>query len=276
MLENFERKHDYLVCIDSDGCAMDTMNIKHFRAFGPELIKAFDLEEWEDELLERWNEENLFSRTRGMNRFLGAFSLLQYVNESKRHIPELEDLREWIENGEGLSNAALEARLDAAPSPMLEKVLQWSYNVNRAVSEIPEEENRPFEGVLEALQKVHGKADIAIVSSANPEAVEEEWTRCGLMDYVDVMCAQDVGTKAESISYLLEHGYEKDKVLKVGDAPGDLQAAETNGVYFYPILAGDEVASWQAFREKYFDIFMAGRYGEVQDEMIRRFDENLS
>lgn len=25
-----KKEHDYLICIDSDGCAMDTMNSKHF------------------------------------------------------------------------------------------------------------------------------------------------------------------------------------------------------------------------------------------------------
>ena len=26
IFDTFERKHDYLVCVDSDGCVMDTMN----------------------------------------------------------------------------------------------------------------------------------------------------------------------------------------------------------------------------------------------------------
>lgn len=276
MLDNFERKHDHLVCIDSDGCAMDTMNIKHFRAFGPELMKVFELEAWQDELLERWNKENLFSRTRGMNRFLGAYSLLSYVDKKLKPIPELHELKEWIDRAESLSNAGLQKELDRRPSAFLEKVMQWSNQVNQAVSEIPEEENIPFEGVRETLAMIHGEVDIAIVSSANPEAVEEEWNRCGLMEFVDVMCAQNVGTKAQSISYLLEHGYDRDKVIKIGDAPGDLEAAEKNGVFYYPILAGSEVHSWKEFKDKYFRIFMDGKYGECQDEMIRRFNDNLS
>lgn len=276
MLENFHRKHDYLVCIDSDGCAMDTMNIKHFRAFGPQMIKVFGLEEWQDELLERWNRENLFSFTRGMNRFLGCFSLLSYVHETYREIPGLADMQDWIENATSLSNAGLKQRLAEAPSELLEKALEWSNAVNKAVGEIPEEENVPFPGVLETLQKIHEVADIAIVSSANPEAVHEEWTRTGLMPYVDVVCAQNVGTKAQSIGYLLEHGYDKAKVIKIGDAPGDQDAAEQNHVFYYPILAGDEAACWKAFDEVYFDRFMAGTYGEVQEEMQKRFNDNLS
>ena len=40
---DFQREKDFLVCIDSDGCAMDTMNLKHYRAFGPELVNIFNL-----------------------------------------------------------------------------------------------------------------------------------------------------------------------------------------------------------------------------------------
>lgn len=34
-LENYEKKKEFLICVDSDGCAMDTMDLKHTRCFGP-------------------------------------------------------------------------------------------------------------------------------------------------------------------------------------------------------------------------------------------------
>ena len=40
-----KKEHDYLICIDSDGCAMDTMNSKHFYCFGPEWVKQYGLED---------------------------------------------------------------------------------------------------------------------------------------------------------------------------------------------------------------------------------------
>lgn len=46
-LQEFEKKHDYLICVDSDGCAMDTMDIKHFRCFGPCMVEEWGLEQWE-------------------------------------------------------------------------------------------------------------------------------------------------------------------------------------------------------------------------------------
>ena len=69
LFENFQRKKEYLICIDSDGCAMDTMDIKHFQCFGPCMVREWGLEQWEDALLERWNEVNLYSIT-GSRRWL--------------------------------------------------------------------------------------------------------------------------------------------------------------------------------------------------------------
>ena len=46
-LEQFTRKKDFLICVDSDGCAMDTMDIKHFRCFGPCLVEEWNLKDWE-------------------------------------------------------------------------------------------------------------------------------------------------------------------------------------------------------------------------------------
>ena len=37
-LTDFIRKRDFLVCMDSDGCVMDTVRIKHCSVFCPELI----------------------------------------------------------------------------------------------------------------------------------------------------------------------------------------------------------------------------------------------
>ena len=67
--ETFKRKHDFLVCVDSDGCAMDTMDIKHIRCFGPCMVAEWGLSEWEEPILARWNDINLYSMTRGINRF---------------------------------------------------------------------------------------------------------------------------------------------------------------------------------------------------------------
>ena len=40
---DFQKKSDCIVCIDSDGCAMDTMEVKHRTCFGPQWIKSGSL-----------------------------------------------------------------------------------------------------------------------------------------------------------------------------------------------------------------------------------------
>lgn len=49
-----ERKAEQkIVCIDSDGTALDTMNSKHIRCFGPCFVEAFGLQAHREELLRR-------------------------------------------------------------------------------------------------------------------------------------------------------------------------------------------------------------------------------
>ena len=65
-LNEYTKKKEFLVCVDSDGCAMDTMDIKHFRCFGPCMVAEWGLEEWKTPILDRWNEVNLYTMTRGI------------------------------------------------------------------------------------------------------------------------------------------------------------------------------------------------------------------
>ena len=69
IIEKYVKKKEYLVCVDSDGCAMDTMDVKHFRCFGPCMIREWKLEQWKEETEKRWNDVNLYTMTRGINRF---------------------------------------------------------------------------------------------------------------------------------------------------------------------------------------------------------------
>ena len=45
-LQTFKKRKEFLVCIDSDGCAIDSMNIKHINCFGPEMVGEWALDEW--------------------------------------------------------------------------------------------------------------------------------------------------------------------------------------------------------------------------------------
>ena len=45
MQTNVKRK-EYLICVDSDGCAMDTMDIKHIRCFGQCMVKEQKIDQF--------------------------------------------------------------------------------------------------------------------------------------------------------------------------------------------------------------------------------------
>ena len=276
-ITEYVKKHDYLVCVDSDGCAMDTMNIKHIRCFGPCMVDEWELEPWRDEILARWNDINLFTMTRGVNRFKGLAMSLSEISEKYRVIEGNDRLVHWAENSKELSNRALEAAISDDPDcEIYKKALSWSIAVNKAITELPEEEILPFPLAREALEFAHGRADVAIVSSANLDAVLEEWKKHGLLEHTDIVLAQNAGSKAACIAALLEKGYDRDKVLMCGDAPGDLAAAEKNGVFYFPILVNREKESWQEFIGASFEKLLVGEYGgEYQEKKKAEFLKNL-
>ena len=273
----FTKKRDFLVCVDSDGCAMDTMNIKHFKCFGPCMVEEWNLEENRDAILKRWNEINLYTITRGINRFKGLAMALCEINEKYTQIEDVDKLKAWTDVAPELSNNALEKIIaEEGSSIIFKKALSWSKKVNQAITALPDESKRPFLMVKEALMAAHEHADVAIVSSANLSAVLEEWQMHGLLDYVDVVMSQNDGSKAHCISELLKKGYNNTKVVMCGDAPGDLDAAEKNGVFFFPILVRQEMESWCEFIDQGLTRLLYDRYrGEFQKNKIIEFYINL-
>lgn len=279
IFDTFERKHDYLVCVDSDGCVMDTMNCKHFNCFGPCMVTEWCLEEWKDEILDRWNVINLFSMTRGINRFKGLAMALGEINEKYTKIVGVEALQYWADTAPALSNdGAAKAAAEAADPDtklVLTKALNWSKAVNAAIVELDESLKVPYNGAKEGLAAAHAFADVAMVSSANRDAVEVEWGKFGLLEHTDIVLAQDVGSKAACIREMLKFGYDPHKVVMVGDAPGDCDSAEKNGVYYYPILVNHEKESWDEAIAVGFGKLQSGQYAEYGAEKKQEFLRNL-
>ncbi len=272
----YTKRSDFLVCVDSDGCAMDTMDIKHIRCFGPCMAEEWGLEKWGSEILKRWNEINLYTMTRGINRYKGLSMALSEINEKYKVIEDIGILRKWVKESPELSNEALEREIMRNDSICLKKALSWSIKVNQSIERLAQEEKRPFEGVAEALSKAHRDADVAIVSSANLGAVLDEWDLYGLLEHTDVVLAQDAGSKAFCIGELMKRGYAPGHVLMCGDAPGDMDAAEKNGVLYYPILVHHKKESWEEFTREAFPKFLGETYkGAYQEEKKRQFLENL-
>ena len=279
IFDTFERKHDYLICVDSDGCVMDTMNCKHFHCFGPCMVAQWELEEWKDEILPRWNEINLFSMTRGINRFKGLAMALSEINEKYKPIVGIEALQHWADTAPALSNDALAKAEADATDPLeklvLQKALNWSKAVNAAIVDLDEALKVPYEGANEGLAAAHLFADVAMVSSANRDAVEEEWGKFGLLEHTDIVLAQDVGSKAACVKEMLKFGYDPNKVIMIGDAPGDCDAAEKNGVHYYPILVNHEKESWEEAISVAFPKLQCGTYEAYGKQKKLEFLHNL-
>ena len=279
IFDSFERKHDFLVCVDSDGCVMDTMNCKHFHCFGPCMVAEWQLEEWKEAILDRWNVINLFSMTRGINRFKGLAMALSEIDKQYKAIAGIEALVHWADTAPALSNDGVAKAIAEAADPVakqiFEKAISWSKAVNAAIVELDENLKVPYEGAKEGLTAAHSFADVAMVSSANRDAVEEEWGKFGLLEHTDIVLAQDVGSKAACIADMLKFGYDKDKVLMIGDAPGDSDAAEKNGVYYYPILVNHEKGSWEEAIALAFGKLRSGEYADYGCEKKQEFLRNL-
>jgi len=114
-----------------------------------------------------------------------------------------------------------------------------------------------------------------MVSSANRDAVEEEWGKFGLLEHTDIVLAQDIGSKAACIAEMLKFGYDLNNVVMVGDAPGDCDAAEKNNVHYYPILVNHEKESWDEAIANGFAQLQSGNYAPYGAEMKKKFLENL-
>ena len=279
IFDTFEKKHDFLVCVDSDGCVMDTMNCKHFHCFGPCMVIEWGLEAWKDAILHRWNVINLFSMTRGINRFKALAMALSEIHTTYTPIAGISALQHWADTAPALSNDGLSKAIAEATDPdaqaVLQKALTWSKAVNVAITQLDESLKVPYDGALEGLAAAHTFADVAMVSSANRDAVEEEWGKFGLLAHTDIVLAQDVGSKAACIQRMLQFGYEPSKVVMIGDAPGDSDAAEKNGVHYFPILVGHEQESWQEAVSIAFPNLQSGDFAAYGARKKQEFLENL-
>ena len=277
VFSNYKKTKKYLVCVDSDGCAIDSMDIKHYRCFGPCMVDEWNLLAWKEAILTRWNDINLYTKTRGINRFKGLSMALQEIDKQYVKIEDLATLVNWVETTNELSNNSLFKEIEKNPNNIsLQKALSWSNAVNENIKKLPEEEILPFEKVKEALCLAHIDADVAIVSSANLGAVLEEWKRHELLPHTDIVLAQNAGTKAFCIKELLKFGYDPNYVVMCGDALGDMDAAKKNNVNYFPILVRHEKESWEEFINNGFNKLKDGTFsGQYQEELINKFLKNL-
>ena len=219
-LTDFTKKREFLICMDSDGCVMDTVRIKHSTVMCPELIRVFALDDHADFITAAWDEINLHTITRGISRFESVRLVFDRLKNRGIEIPGSEDIAAWVDTATELSTASLQRELQKTGSLALRKLQEWNNACNRRIQAL-EPTFEPFPGVEESLRQLHAVADVAVVSAANESAIASEWKRYGLARHADVIFGQEVGSKANSIATMLACGYESRKVMMVGDAMGD-------------------------------------------------------
>ena len=273
----YRRRHDYLICMDSDGCAMNTMEIKHRKSLAPCMVYEWDLGEYRDAIMRRWREISLYSMDRGINRFEALAKILVDVNENYKRVEDLDSLLNWVKTSKELSTDSLRREVERTGSPALKKALEWSELVNGSLKMISEKNKKPFEGVREALEAAEQFADIVIVTAASGTEIVEEWGYYDLLKHVGLVLTQETGSKEYCIGKLLEYGYQKDHAMMVGDSPIDQRAAKAEEVFFYPIMVWKEKESWEEFRNHALDKFREGTFaGEYQAEVEKEFVQNLT
>ena len=280
-LKTMPVEKEFFIGIDSDGCAFDSMEIKHKECFCPAFVKHFDLQAVSKYAREVWEFVNLYSKSRGCNRFLAvprALDLLSKRKETKARgvsVPTLRGLHEWIERETKLGNPALIAEVKKNPDEDLKRCMDWSLEVNERIADLVKN-IPPFPLVRESLQKIQDKADVIVVSQTPLEALAREWKEQDIDQYVRLIAGQELGTKSEHIDFAASGKYDTAKMLMIGDAPGDLKAAKDNNALFFPVNPGDEEGSWELFYNEAVDKFFDGSYaGEYEAKLIEKFNQYL-
>ncbi len=285
-LKDFQPQHEYFVGVDSDGSVFGTMEIKQRECFCPWTIGYFGLQPVAQAARECREFADLFSKTRGANRHKTLKRILAellpahpMVRSRGFQVPQLPHYFAWVDNAESLlSNAGLRQAADKATGEAkaeLELALAWSERVNWAVGEIVKD-MPPFPFVRESLARMQGKADVIVVSGTPVEALVREWNEHDIARYAALIAGQEMGTKTQHLSYATKGRYEENRVLMIGDAPGDIKAAKANDALFYPINPGHEVKSWKRFHDEAFDRFLGGAYaGGYEAGLIAEYNSYL-
>ena len=277
VLRDFKPKHDFFIGIDSDGCVFDSMEIKHKECFTPMFVKHHNLQAVSKYAREVWDFVNLYSKTRGANRFPALTRALNLIRDRPEvqarnvNVPSYPALDAWMERETKLGNATLAAEVEGG-NEGLAHIKVWSDAVNEQVADIVHGVP-PFPLLRETLEKALGQADMMVISQTPCDALEREWAEHDISKFVEIIAGQEMGTKTEHLKFAAVDNYATEKILMIGDAPGDHKAAKANGVLFFPILPGREEDSWERLHGEALDRFFAGTYaGEYEEELFAEFD----
>jgi phosphoglycolate phosphatase-like HAD superfamily hydrolase len=278
-MQDYKPAQEFLVGIDSDGCAFDTMEVKHKECFIPNFINHYDLQGVSKYAREAAEFVNLYSKSRGINRFHALIEQLDWlrrrgvVKSRGVKVPKPRGVIDWVGRETKLGNPALKAAVKETGDADLSQALSWSEAVNRSVADIVRNVP-PFPYVRKCLEKLQPAADLLVISATPNEALTREWEEHDIAGFVRAICGQETGSKKETLS--ASRQYPQGKSLMIGDAPGDHQAAVANDCLFFPINPGAEEESWKRLYDEGIDRFLAGTFaGEYQERLLAEFDTYL-
>lgn len=289
-LRNFKRTKDFLVAIDTDGCITDNMNGKQMLIFHPHYMEFYGLWGIESYFREVAEYYNLFSVDRGCNRFIAVQLTLKALSdredvgkvlrEKQIELPDRKPLEDYIayakEKKVGLGNPSLEEFIRKNPTNLaLYKLLGWSEAVNRTFPHISAK-IPPFNRVKECLELMAKHADIIVVSKTPYQDLADYWEAQGIARFVQIICGQEMGSKAHHIEMAKKAGgYGDHQVLMLGDGAGDLKAVKANNGFFYPVPPGKEQEAWYQF-PRAFQAFIRKEYGgEFEKGLLDAFEKSL-
>jgi phosphoglycolate phosphatase-like HAD superfamily hydrolase len=279
-LRDFKPSKNFFIGIDSDGCVFDSMEVKQKECFCPMFIKHFHLQAASKYARQTWEFVNLYSKTRGCNRFLALSASLKFLRSRAEvmargvTIFDTAPLDEWLEHENKLSNDSLAAAVQSGRA-VLAPVLAWSKAVNAAIADIVRGVP-PFPPVRPCLDLMLAQADTMVISQTPGEALRREWVEHNIDSCVRLIAGQEMGSKTEHLKFAAAGKYPPEKILMIGDAPGDFKAAKSNHVLFYPIVPGREEQSWQRLREEGLRRFFAGKFaGDYEKQLCEEFEASL-
>jgi phosphoglycolate phosphatase-like HAD superfamily hydrolase len=280
-LAAWQPRHDTLVGLDSDGCVFDTMETKQRDHFFPLIVRFWGLDRVAAHVTAAAEFVNLRSRWRGRNRFLNLLKTFERLAETDAvraagvALPDLAGLRAYCESGVPLGNPTLASEAARTGDAELRRVLAWSEAVNADI-EARMNPAPPFAWAARALALIRERSDAMVISQTPLEALEREWRLHGLAGTVGLVAGQEAGSKTEQLRAVAAGRYRPDRVIVLGDAPGDREAALACGAWFYPIMPGREEASWERFCREDYDRFLAGTFGPRDAaELAAAFDAAL-
>ncbi|MCU0363738.1 MAG: HAD family hydrolase [Bacteroidales bacterium] len=280
-LLNLKPEKKFFIGIDSDGCAFDTMEIKQKECFCPNFIKYFGMQPVSKYARETWEFVNLYSTNRGCNRFIAVNETLKLLRDRPEirarnfTVPDPSPLLEWTKKETKLGNPALKNYAAQVNDNFISKTLEWSLKVNEDIEKMVFGIT-PFPFVKDCLEKMKDLADAMVVSQTPYEALKREWEENRIDHYLRMIAGQEHGTKTEHLKHAAKGKYPDENILMIGDANGDLKAARSNGVLFFPINPGKEELSWERLYREGLDRFFNGTFkGQYEDELIREFETYL-